>query len=221
MIGLILLAALGPQDPTYVELSRKQGLASADRLMRDGKFLEAAVGYRNVLLTPGEREAVRVPLALALLAKGDAVYAGIEIRRAHMLYPDFTRLVLEPTELFGSAGILTRAADVACQRDSEGDGAEVDAIAAYAYFLEGERERALAALGRYAQSRGEDAFARDLKAAVSAKPGAAAAVKPAVPVAVPVAAPASSGPAPKGEAVKAGVRYREPEVRPLGEILSK
>src|SRR5579883_3051289 len=104
MIGLVLVLALAPEDPTYAELSRKQGLATADRLMRDGKFLEAAVAYRNVLLTPGER---------------DAVYAGIEIRRAHMLYPDFCRLAIDPVALLGSRGVLTKAADQASQRENE------------------------------------------------------------------------------------------------------
>jgi hypothetical protein len=220
MIGLLLLLSLAPEDPTYGELSRKQGLSAADRLMHDGKFLEAAVAYRNILLTPGEREAVRVPLALALLAKGDAVYAGIEIRRAHMLYPEFCRLAVDPTELLGARGVLTKAADQACQRETEGDGAEVDAIAAYAYFVEGERDRALAALGRYAQSRGQDAFATDLKAALS-KLAAPAAAKPAGGTVEVAAVPAPGPSAPKAEPVKAGVRYREPEVRPLGEILSR
>jgi len=217
MIGLVLLMALAPEEPTYVELSRKQGLSTADRLMRDGKFLEAAVAYRNVLLTPGEREAVRIPLALALLAKGDAVYAGIEIRRAHMLYPDFCRLAIDPVALLGSRGVLTKAADQACQRENEGDGAEVDAIAAYAYFLEGERDRAQAAIGRYVQSRGPDAFANDLKAALSRLAAPPAAAKPAEPA--PPPGPATA--APKVEPVRSGVRYREPEVRPLGEILSR
>jgi|SRR5579862_1509996 len=216
MIGLVLMLALAPEEPTYAELSRKQGLSSADRLMHDGKFLEAAVAYRNVLLTPGEREAVRIPLALALLAKGDAVYAGIEIRRAHMLYPDFCRLAIDPAALLGSRGVLTKAADQASQRENEGDGAEVDAIAAYAYLLEGERDRAQAALGRYVQSRGQDAFANDLKAALSRLAGPVAA-KPAEPA----PAPGPGSAAPKVEPVRAGVRYREPDVRPLGEILSK
>jgi hypothetical protein len=220
MIAMMLLLALAPEDPTYVELSRKQGLSAADHLMRDGKFLEAAVAYRNILLTPGEREAVRIPLALALLAKGDSVYAGIEIRRAHMLYPEFCRLVIDPNELLGSRGVLTKAADQACQRETEGDGAEVDAIAAYAYFIEGERDRAQSALGRYVQSRGQDAFANDLRAAL-AKGGAAAPAKPASPAPEPVAAPTPVPPALKAEPIKAGVKYREPEVRPLGEILSR
>jgi thioredoxin-like negative regulator of GroEL len=216
MITLVMLLALGPADPTYTELSKKQGLQAADALMRDGKFLEAAVTYRNILLTPGEREAVRIPLALALLAKGDAVYGGIEIRRAHMLYPDFVRLALDPAELLGSKGILTKAADSAIQHVAEGEGAEVDAIAAYAYFREGERERAQAALARYVQSRGNDAFARDLTAALTKVPAAPVAAKVEAP-----APPTPSGPVPKVEPVKAGMRYREPEARPLGEILSK
>ena len=217
MMQLLVLAVLVQQDPTYADLSRKHGLGAADRLVREGKFLEAAVAYRNTLLTPGDREAVRIPLALALLAKGDAVYAGIELRRAHMLYPDFSRLVIDPAELFGTPGVLTKAADQASQRENEGDGAEVDAIAAYAYFLEGERDRAQAAIGRYAQSRGQDAFAVDLKAALSRLAPPPAAAKPAE--LAPALGPAIG--APRVEPIRAGVRYREPEVRPLGEILSR
>src|SRR5688500_6163211 len=109
MMSLIFLAALLPQqDPTYADLSRKHGLGAADQLLKDGKFLEASVAYRNVLLTPGDREAVRIPLALALLAKGDAAYAGIEIRRAHTLCPDFSKIALDPAALFGSKGVLTK-----------------------------------------------------------------------------------------------------------------
>src|SRR5690349_18434507 len=125
MIQLMVLAAL-LQEPTYADLSRKHGLGGADQLMRSGKYLEAAVAYRNILLTPGDREAVRIPLALALLAKGDAVYAGIEVRRAHMLCPDFARLVIDPAELFGSKGVLLKAAEAVSGRTAEGDEAEVN-----------------------------------------------------------------------------------------------
>src|SRR6185295_6597111 len=101
MMQLVLLSALLGQEPTYAELSRKHGLGAADQFMRDGKYLEAAVAYRNILLTAGDREVVRIPLALALLAKGDAAYAGVEIRRAQMLVPEFLRLSIDPAELFG------------------------------------------------------------------------------------------------------------------------
>src|SRR5262249_41532411 len=43
VIALVLAMALAPGDPSYAELSRKQGLGVADRLMREGKYLEAAV----------------------------------------------------------------------------------------------------------------------------------------------------------------------------------
>jgi thioredoxin-like negative regulator of GroEL len=212
MISLILVAALlTPQETTYAELSRKHGLGGADQLLKDGKFLEASVAYRNVLMTSGDREAVRIPLALALLAKGDAAYAGIELRRAHMLCPDFSRIVVDPAALFGSKGALVKAADAALGKETNGDGgAEVNAVAAYAYLLEGEGERAKAALAKYEQSRGSDAFVRDLKAAlakdVTAKP--------------PAAAPAAPEPALRGGApVRAGVRSVETEARPRGEIL--
>ncbi|HLY11010.1 MAG TPA: hypothetical protein VKW04_17040 [Planctomycetota bacterium] len=220
MITIVWLLALAPGDLSYAELSRKQGLQAADGWMREGKFLEAAVAYRSILLTPGEREAVRIPLALALLAKGDAVYGGIEIRRAHMLCPDFLRLAIDPAELLGAKGILTKAADSAIQLEADGEGAEVDAVAAYAYFLEGQRDRAQAALGRYVQSRGNDAYARDLGAALAKGAPSPTKASTASTVDAP-APPVPAGPAPKTEAIRAGVRYREPESRPLGEILSK
>lgn len=210
---LVFLAALLQQDPTYADLSRKQGLGAADLQMRAGKYLEAAVAYRNILLTPGDREAVRIPLALALLAKGDAVYAGIEVRRAHMLCPEFAKLVIDPAELFGSKGALTKAADAVSGRPAEGDEAEVNAAAAYAYFLEGERDRAQAALAKYVGLRGSDAFARDLKAALAKAPAKATAAAPPAP-APPIAYRG-------GDPVRAGVRFVEPEVRPRGEILAK
>ena len=209
MMSLVFLVAM--QDPTYADLSRKHGLGAADQLLKDGKFLEASVAYRNVLLTPGDREAVRIPLALALLAKGDAAYAGIEIRRAHMLCPDFSKIAVDPAALFGSKGALTKAADAAVGRDANADGgAEVHAVAAYAYLLEGEGERARAALAKYVQSRGSDAFARDLKAALEKS-------VPAKPI---VAAPAAPEPALRGGApVRAGVRSVDPSAQPRGEIL--
>src|SRR5436190_6836795 len=125
MMSLLLCSVLLQQEPTYAELSRKHGLGAADLLMRDGKYLEAAVAYRNILLTAGDREAVRIPLALALLAKGDAAYAGVEIRRAQMLVPDFLKLSIDPAELFGSKGALVKAADAASAKSPETDAAEV------------------------------------------------------------------------------------------------
>ncbi len=215
MIQLMVLAAL-LQEPTYADLSRKHGLGAADQLMKAGKYLEAAVAYRNILLTPGDREAVRIPLALALLAKGDAVYAGIEVRRAHMLCPDFARIVLDPSELFGSKGALLKAADAVAGKAAEGDEAEVNAAVAYACFIEGDRDRAQAALGKYAQLRGNDAFVRDLKAALAKVPAKATAA--AAPTPPPAPAPVAHR---GGDPVRAGVRFVEPEVRPRGEILAK
>lgn len=219
MTVLILAALLLDQEPpTYADLSRTYGLGSADRLMREGKFLEAAVSYRNLLLQPGEREGVRIPLALALLAKGDAVYAGIEIRRAHMLYPGFSKLVLHPEELFGAKGVLAKAADSIVHKDGEGD-AEVNAVVAYALGLEGDRERARAALDRYVQLRGEDAFSKDLRgswARLGADPAPRSPAAQSPPAAVP-AAPALRG----GEPVRSGIRFIEPDLRPRGDIFSR
>ncbi len=213
MILLLFSALLLQQEPTYAEISKKQGLGAADQLMRDGKYLEAAVAYRNVLLTPGDREAVRIPLALALLAKGDAAYAGVEIRRAHMLYPDFSKLQIDPADLFKAKGVLAKAAEAALAREPDGEGAEVNAVAAYAFLLEGERDRAQTALGKYAQSRGSDAYVKDLKAALAKSP-----VVKAVAVTAPAPAPP---PLRGGEPVRAGARFIEPEVRPRGETLAR
>jgi thioredoxin-like negative regulator of GroEL len=214
----VILAFLVQQDPTYPDLSRKQGLGAADQLMRDGKYLEAAVAYRNVLLMPGDREAVRIPLALALLAKGDAVYAGIEVRRAHMLYPEFAKLAIDPAELFGSKETLSKAADAAAVKEKDGDGAEVSAAAAYAYYLVGDRDRAQASLAKYVQTRGNDAFVRDLSAALGKLPVAKAPV-----VAVPPPPPPANAPPPVrgGDPERAGVRYVELPTRPRGEILAR
>ena len=213
---LILTALLAQQEPTYADLSRKHGLAAADQRLREGKYLEAAVGYRNVLMSPGDREAVRVPLAIALLAKGDAVYAGIEIRRAHLLYPDFPRLAIDAAELFGSKGALAKIVEARAGKPAEGDEAEVNAAAAYAYLIDGEPDKAQASLAKYIQLRGDDAFAKDLRSMLTR---ARSARPPAVPPPATVAAPA---PLTKGGApVRAGTRFIESEPRPRGEILFK
>jgi hypothetical protein len=213
MIPLLFTALLFQQTPTYPEISKKHGLGSADQLMRDGKYLDAAIAYRNSLLTPGDHEVVRVPLALALLAKGDAAYAGVEIRRAHMLYPEFSRLVIDPADLFKSKGALAKLAEAALAKEADGEAAEVNAVAAYAFFLEGDRERAQAALAKYAQSRGTDAYVMDVKAALAKSPG----VK-AVAAATPAPTPT---PLRGGEPVRAGARFIEPDVRPRGETLAR
>jgi hypothetical protein len=212
---LLLTTLLAQQEPTYAELSRKHGLASADARLREGKYLEASVAYRNVLMSPGDREAVRVPLAMALLAKGDAVYAGIEIRRAHLLYPDFARLAIDAAELFGSKGALAKIVDARAGKPAEGDEAEVNAAAAYAYLIDGERERAQASLTKYVQLRGSDAFAKDLRSMLARAPAAKPPVAPATAAAP--ATPITQGGAP----VRAGTRFIESEVRPRGEILFK
>jgi len=218
MIAMLLLSSLlqQPPDPTYADLSKKHGLGAADQHMRNGKYLEAAVAYRNVLMTPGDREAVRIPLALALLAKGDAVYAGIEIRRAHLLYPDFARLAIDAAELLGSKGTLAKIVEGLTGKAAEGDEAEVNAAAAYAFLIDGEKEKSQTALAKYVQLRGNDAFAKDVKAVLAKAPAA----KTAVAAATPSAAPAQAL-TPAGAPVRAGTRFVEVEARPRGEILSK
>src|SRR5579863_778865 len=222
MMIALCVAILLDADPTYADLSRSHGLGAADRLLKDGKYLEAAVAYRNQLLEPGEREGVRIPLALALLAKGDAMYAGIEIRRAHMLYPAFLRLVIRPEDLLGARGVLAKAAAAALQKDGDGDGAEVNAIAAYAFWLDGERDKAQAAIDRYAVSRGTDEFAKDMKAVIAKPDGTAtvviSSVKPPAPLPK-IATPAASLPR-GGAPVRVGIRFVDPDVAPRQEIFS-
>jgi hypothetical protein len=213
--ALFLTTLLAQQDPTYAELSKKHGLAAADQNMREGKYLEAAVAYRNVLMSPGDREAVRIPLALALLAKGDAVYAGIEIRRAHLLYPDFARLSIDAAELLGSKGALAKIVDGLTGKAAEGDEAEVNAAAAYAYLIDGEKERSQTALSKYVQLRGSDAFAKDVKSILARAPAAKTVVAAATP------APAAQPLTPGGSPIRAGIRFVEVQARPRGEILSK
>lgn len=138
MIFWMIFAML--EDPVrYSELSERHQLAPADRLMRQGRYREAAVQYRNLLPGAGDREAVRVPLALALLAGGDFEYAGLELRRAFRLYDAFDRLTIEPEDLFSSRDALVdRLASI--RRDS----LQGDAWAAYAYAAIVAREPDLA-----------------------------------------------------------------------------
>jgi hypothetical protein len=215
VLALFLQAAA---DLPYSEVSTKFALADADRLMRDGKYLEAAVAYRNALLQPGDREAIRVPFALALFAHGDTAYAGVELRRAQTLYGDFTRLEIDAGDLFGTRGSLAKLADRAMKEKPDGDGAETQAALAYVWRLVGESDGATAALGRYVQSRGEDAFARALKGLLTPrdrKPPPAATPLP------PAAAPPPTESARAGQPARAGVRFLENVSRPRGEIFEK
>jgi len=154
LLGALLIPWGGAQDEAplkYSEISEQLGLGKADALLRDAKYWEAAVEYRNALLQPGDREAARIPFALALLAHGNADYAGQELRRAQLLYDGFERLSLE---LNGSFVDQLRKV----QPDSpDGWGA-----CAYAWIRAGDREAARKSLDRYVQSRGTDDFARAL-----------------------------------------------------------
>jgi hypothetical protein len=134
-----------------------------------------------------------------------------------MLYPEFARLSIDPVELFGSKEPLAKAADAAAGREKDGDGAEVSAAAAYAYYIVGDRERAQASLAKYVQTRGNDAFVRDLTAAVTKLP----APKPPVVAAPPPPPPSSPASLRGGDPVRAGARYIEPHARPRGEILAR
>jgi len=228
LAALLLQAQLGPAkvqaELPYADVSKKFQLGDADRLMRDGKFLEAAVAYRNALLQPGDRELVRIPFALALFAHGDAGYAGVELRRASTLCDDFARLSLDAADLFGSRGALAKIADRIGREKPEGDGAERDAMLAFVLHLAGEEAAATDAVGRYAVSRGEDAFAKALRAKISGAPEK----KPA-----PAGRDADKlqqrvdqiGGAPAGtragEPARAGTRYLETPCRPRGEIIEK
>lgn len=155
--SLVLPAAMAGQEGrlSYGELSRTMGLDAADALMRKGQYLEAAVAYRNSLLKPGDREAVRVPLALALIANGDLDYAGLELIRAEKLYDGFTRLRVGPDALFpSSTTLIERLAEV----DTTNLAADGLAAMAYAWLTLGRTSSAQTVLALYARQRGEDTY---------------------------------------------------------------
>jgi hypothetical protein len=179
--ALILLAAAAGagmvQDEgpvAYRELSSQYRLADADAKMLAGKYLEAAVLYRTALLESGDRDAVRVPFALALLGNGDATYAGIEIRRAAKFFEGFARLRVAPEELFPSREELAELARTA----AESADAEALIAAAYARILLGDRRGAHEAINRYASQRNEPALVRALRSMADEEP-ARPAPKPA------------------------------------------
>jgi hypothetical protein len=176
-------------------------------------------------LQPGDREAIRIPFALALFAHGDASYAGIELRRAHNLYEDFARVSIDAGELFGSRAALARLASRVTRERPEGDGAEVQAALAYVLHLSGDAEAASSALGSYAKVRGEDGYVRALRARqgeVAKKPASAptpAAAEGDLWKRVEQMDAVGRPPAPRmGEPARAGTKFQEPAVRPRGEI---
>jgi Flp pilus assembly protein TadD len=213
-VSMMLLQA---PEVAYADVSAKYGLGDADRLMADGKFLEAAVAYRNLLLQPGDREAVRVPFALALFATGDnTAYAGVELRRAQKLYPDFVNLSIDAAALFGSRANLAKLAERTAREKAEGDGAEARIMLAFVWQLTGDTDAANAALAQYVQARSDDELAKAVRARLAPPPKKAEIAK-----APPAAAPPPSRPVETlkaGEPVRAGARFLESPARPRAEI---
>ena len=74
-----------------ITFSKACGLDRPDAMMRQGRYLEAAVEYRSRLLQEGGNPSIRIPFAFACLGTGDIDYAGKQIRCAQFLFPDFDR----------------------------------------------------------------------------------------------------------------------------------
>jgi len=217
MSALALAFLLQAAEVPYSEVSAKFQLGDADRMMREGKYLEAAVAYRNALLQPGDREAIRVPFALALFAHGDTAYAGVELRRAQTLYADFGKLAIDAADLFGARATLARLGDRTVKEKPDGDGAETMAALAYVWHLIGETDSASTLIGKYVAARGEDAYARALKELLSP-------VREKKPPPAPAPIVASTAPvadARPGSPARAGARFLESPSRPRGEIFEK
>lgn len=239
-LGLVLAAALpaAAQEATLLtgaDLSRRFGLKEADARMRDGKYLEAAVAYRNALLQPGDREAVRVPFALALMGAGESAYAGIELRRAGVLCAEFAKIRPDIEDLFGSRDALAKVLDELDRKEPEGDGGDGFAALAYGRWLAGQMTESRAALAKYIAVRGEDAFSKSLRELARDEPASTAATPNAPPeiarlqkkvelmsspgAGTPEAAAIPAGPAP--EAVRAPVAFMDSPPKPRSEVLEK
>jgi hypothetical protein len=158
MAGLCVAQDEGPA--AYRDVSAGYKLGDADRLMTSGKYVEAAVLYRSALLEGADRDAVRIPFAMALLANGDAEYAGIELRRAVKFYDGFARLRPAAEELFESRETLHQIAKKAAET------AEGDALLAVAYarIVLGDRRAAHDAINKYSSARNEPDVVRTLRA---------------------------------------------------------
>lgn len=225
MTALLVLALLG-DETTYAEISRKHGLADADKLMREGKYLEAAVAYRNVLLKAGDHEAVRLPLALALFAHGDFTYAGTELRRAQTFYPGFAATRIELGDLFASRPAVALQADRVAREKIDGEAAEGHAALGYLFHLLGDHDRAAAAVKRYADARGQDALARDLLGMIErARQKATPPPRPPADLerlekrVCQMGGKTSAGRA--GAPIRAETRYHETSARARGEVFEK
>lgn len=159
---LLMWAFLQAEDPiSYRDLSEKFQLVEGDKLMKLGRYREAAVQYRNALPGPGDREAVRMPLAIALLAAGDLEYAGLELRRAWTLYDGFDRLAVDAGDLFSSRDALLDRLSTVRRDELKSDGW---AALAYGAILAREPDLARRALDRLEQDRERTDFAIALDA---------------------------------------------------------
>lgn len=243
MKALTMLLSLAAAQPapaqeaallTGADLSRRFGLKEADARMRDGKYLEAAVAYRNALIQPGDREAVRVPFALALMGAGEPAYAGIELRRAGLLCTEFAKIRPDIEDLFGSKDALSKVLDKLDRKEPEGDGGDGFAALAYGRWLAGQTTESRAALAKYISLRGEDAFSKAL-GDLSREEPAAAAPPPNAPPEIaklqkkvdamtspgPKATETSAPPAAPPEAARAPVAFVNFPPKPRPEVLEK
>ena len=145
------------QDADYARMSESYGLDGPDEMMRQGRYLEAAVVYRNRVVESEGRDALRIPLSFALLGTGDVDFAGKQIRCAQLLFDDFERFRFDPETLFPSKSAWKDLLRGARSRVVTPDGW---LFISYASFLGGEKSRAHDALAKYTQWRGGDAAAR-------------------------------------------------------------
>ncbi len=141
------------QEDDYSRLSNACALERPDAMMRQGRYLEAAVGYRNLLMRSDGRDEIRIPLAFALLGTGDVDYAGKQIRCAQLLFEGFDQFRFDPASLFSST---SKWKDLLHRADARALTPDGWLFLGYARFLSGDKPGAQAALTRYTRWRGGD-----------------------------------------------------------------
>lgn len=144
----------------YDRFSKEQGIEEGDALMRQGRFLPAAVLYRNHLMKAGSSPSVRIPLAFALLGTGDVDYAGKQIRSAQLLAPEFSHFRFDPALLFPSPQTWNELLRTAEEKIVTADGWY---FLAYAFSLSGNPISAQKALQEYIRWRGREESALALE----------------------------------------------------------
>ena len=148
----LLLFQVADRDE-YGTLSKACGLDRPDAMMRQGRYLEAAVEYRSRLLREGGRPSIRIPFAFACLGTGDIDYAGKQIRCAQFLFPRFDHFRFDPGTLFSSPENWKDLLQRAEGRIRTPDGWY---FLSYAHTLSGDPVSAQKALQKYVRWRGSD-----------------------------------------------------------------